>query len=80
LKWDTVARASVTLRGESLHEPFLLLQAATRHGMRAPVRFAGVLTLRLPGNEADIYDEVVRAYPTLQKIAVQVETEVRVTV
>jgi len=80
LKWDTVNRCSLTLQGSSLHEPFLLLQAASRHGERAPVRFAGVLSLRMPGTEADIYEEVIRAYPSLQKIAVHAEAEVRVTV
>jgi len=80
LKWDTVNRCALTLQGSSLHEPFLLLQASSRHGEKAPVRFAGVISLRMPGTEADIYEEVIRAYPSLQKIAVHAENEVRVTV
>ena len=80
LKWDTVVRARLALKGESLHEPFLLLQASARNGETRPVRFGGVLTLRMPKAETDIYDEVVRAYPSLQKVAVQVGNEVRIQV
>ncbi len=69
LKWDTVVRAAASLRAEGLRDPFLVLQALARKGEKRPVRFAGVITLRLPGADGDIYDEVVRAYPSLRGAA-----------
>ncbi|MDE1170264.1 MAG: S8 family serine peptidase [Verrucomicrobium sp.] len=69
LKWDTVLRAGVSMQAAGLHEPFLLLQATARNGEKRPVRFAGVVTLRLPKAKDDIYDQVVRSYPSLRKIA-----------
>ncbi|SDT97847.1 Serine protease, subtilisin family [Verrucomicrobium sp. GAS474] len=74
LRWDTVVRSSITLPARSLHRPFLLLQAHSRlptanAEAQAPIRFGGILTVRLPGSGEKLYEEVVREYPTLQKMA-----------
>ncbi|HEY8965618.1 MAG TPA: S8 family serine peptidase, partial [Candidatus Methylacidiphilales bacterium] len=73
LRWDTVVRSSITLPAKALHRPFLLLHALSRLAdnparpeAAAPVRFGGLLTVRLPGSGDRLYEEVVRAYPALR--------------
>ncbi len=73
LRWDTVVRSSITLSAKNLHRPFLLLHALSRRPTdgpegAAPIRFGGLLTVRLPGSGDRLYEEVVREYPALKQM------------
>ena len=79
-KWDTVVRRSVTVRADSLRNPFLVLHAIGRHAEVNRFPYAAVVTISAPKYQSDLHNEIVRRFPVLQPIRVRTESEIRIRI
>jgi hypothetical protein len=79
-KWDTVVRRVVSIRAQSLHKPFLVLHAISRHAAGNRFPYAAVITISAPKIKMDLHNEIVRRFPVLQPIRIRTEAEIRVRV
>jgi hypothetical protein len=79
-KWDTIVRRTASMRGSSLHQPFLVLHAIGRHAQVNRFDYAAVVTISAPKFEGDLFSEVVTRYPVLQPIRLRTEAEIRVRI
>jgi hypothetical protein len=79
-KWEPIVRRSVSMLGDSLHEPFLVLHAIPRNGASARFDYATIMTICAPKFTGDLYDLVLRRFTALQPIRLRTETELRVRI
>ncbi|HVZ42054.1 MAG TPA: S8 family peptidase [Candidatus Kapabacteria bacterium] len=77
-KWEPLIKRMDRMRGTGLQSPFLILHAIPRNGWNGSVRYAVVATIEIPKSTADIYGEVLTAYPALQPIRLRSEAEIRI--
>lgn len=79
-KWDTVVRRRVSMRGDSIELPFLVLHALARHGHVNRFDYAATVTISAPQFKGDLFSEVVTRYPVLQPIRLRTEAEIRIKI
>jgi len=80
-KWDTVVRRFAgPLTAESLHEPFIILQAIGRHKTVDAFDYAAVVTISAPDFRGDLYGEITKRFPVLQPVRLRAESEIRVKI
>jgi hypothetical protein len=79
-KWDTIVRRTVSMRGSSLSQPFLVLHAIGRHTHVARFDYAAVVTISAPKFSGDLFNHVITRYPVLQPIRLRTEAEIRVRI
>ena len=79
-KWETIVRRHVSKRATSLHEPFLVLHAISRHGVTSRVDYAAIVTISAPKSSGDLYDAVLRRFTALQPIRLRAQNELRVQI
>lgn len=79
LKWDTVVKKTITMRGSSLYAPFIAVHAMNRDGTTDEnIRYFMAVTIDVPRYQGSLYDEILRTYPKLERIKVRTESRVRV--
>jgi Subtilase family len=79
-KWDTIVRHRVSMRGDSIEAPFIVLHALSRHGHVNRFDYAATVTICAPKFQGDLFSEIVTRYPVLQPIRVRTEAEIRVKI
>jgi hypothetical protein len=73
LKWDTVIKKHRTLRGPSVYNPFITLHAMGRNGFEDKyIRYFMAVTIEAPKYNGSLYNEIVRAYPLLNGIKLNI--------
>jgi len=69
LKWDTVIRKNIRMRGSSLINPALTLQAIDRNGFNAShIKYHVAVSIDAPKYVGSLYDAVLQTYQNLAPI------------
>jgi hypothetical protein len=69
LKWDTVIKKQVSMRGSSLRNPVLTLQAIDRNDFNAPhIKYHVVVSIEAPNYAGSLYDAILQSYKSLVPI------------
>lgn len=72
MKWDTVIKKSVTMRGSSLLNPTLTLQAIGRYGHEnQKTRYFVALTVDAKNYQGSLYDSILQNYSHLSPIHIR---------
>lgn len=83
LKWESCQHAGVSMQGKSLHNPVFDIHYNARleghnHALTDVLKYALVVTVRAK-SVADLYDQVVRRYPTqLEQLRPVIDIPIRV--
>jgi len=77
-KWDTIVRRRISMRGDSIEQPFIVLHALGRHNQVNRFDYAATVTINAPKFKGDLFSEIVTRYPVLQPIRLRTEAEIRV--
>lgn len=79
LKWDTVVRKSVRMRGKSLYMPFITVHAMGRNGHEKDcVKYFIAITIEAKKYKGSLYDSILRTYPRLEQIRLKNANRIRV--
>lgn len=68
LKWEPIVKKSATGRASSFSVPFIKLRLIQRYSKIEQIKFAAVVTITIDEDGRDLYNEILRAYPTLTQI------------
>ena len=68
LKWEPIVKKSVTGWASSFSAPFIKLRLIQRYSKIEQIKFAAVVTITIDEDGRDLYNEILRAYPTLTQI------------
>lgn len=68
LKWEPIVKKSVTGWASSFTSPFIKLRLIQRYSKIEQIKFAVVVTITIDEDGRDLYNEILRAYPTLTQI------------
>ena len=80
LKWDTVVRKSVRMRGKSLYMPFITVHAMGRNGHEKDcVKYFIAITIEAKKYKGSLYDSILRTYPRLEQIRLKNANRIIVT-
>ena len=72
LKWDTVIKKRTSLRGSSLRNPVLTLQAIDRNDFNAPhIKYHVVVSIEAPNYNGSLYDAILQEYINLVPIEIR---------
>jgi hypothetical protein len=71
-KWDTVIKKHVSMRGSSLCNPFLTLQAIDRNNFNAPhLKYHVVVSIEAPNYNGNLYDIILKTFTNLNPIEIR---------
>lgn len=76
LKWDTVARKTLSMRTSSLHNPFFILHGMNRDiDVIAPMKYFVAITVEIPKYPGILYDDVLTQYRHLSPINIKAQNQ-----
>ena len=72
MKWDTVIRRYVRMRGSSLLNPSITLHAIARNGFgNAKLRYFAAVSIEAPRYTGSLYDAILQSYKNLTPIEIR---------
>ena len=82
LTWDTAIRREIGIPTHQLFEPFLTLRAFSRGSQSAPLRYAVLTTIAVPGYPGDLYGATtsMARFNVLTPLQVQVPARVQIQI
>ena len=77
LKWDTVAKKTLTMRTSSLNNPFFILHGMNRDiaDVNNPMKYFVVITVEIPKYPGILYDDILKQYRHLSPINIKAQNQ-----
>ena len=68
LKWEPIVKKSATGLASSFTDPYIKLRLIQRYSPIEQIKYAIVVTVTIDDEGKDLYNEILRTYPTLTQI------------
>lgn len=76
LKWDTVAKKTLTMRTSSLNNPFFILHGMNRDiAGTTPMKYFVAITVEIPKYPGILYDDILTQYRNLAPISIKTQNQ-----